>query len=143
MIASSAALVAAMAAIAFAMPAAAQNENSVSEIDVEFTPDGLGFNVTSSKGISNVVVEYCDGEQHKHEGALFAGEVKFWNHTETQVVKYVYVKSGSEGEQGLGPKFTNEHAICTEIPFFSTGTAVMLATVGALGGAFLVMRRRK
>lgn len=136
-------IVGAMAAIAFAMPAAAQDQTSVSEIDVGFTLDGLGFEVASSKAISNVVVESCGGEQHKHEEEFTNSEIKVWNHTETQVVQYVYVKSGSDGENGTSPRFANLNAVCTEIPFFSTGTALLLGTVAALGGAFLVMRRRK
>lgn len=163
------------AALALATPANAQPAPAV--ITVDFHEDDMGFNVTSTKDISNVIVELCDGTLHKHddlEGLTF-------NHTEDQKVVSVYVKSGNNGIEGndppgAGERFFNDGVDCDEetqtetetetqtttgsesetetgseseteteeIPFFGGAgpSMVALGALAAMGGAFLMMRRR-
>ena len=85
-------------------------------ITVVFADDDMGFNVTSTKDLSNVIVVLCDGSQHKHEFVLESG---YFNHTEDQEVTGVYVKSGNNGIEGNDPPgagefFANEGVDCSE-----------------------------
>ena len=154
------------ALLVLAMPAMAVPEAAV--ISVVFSADDLGFNVTSSKDISNVIVEFCDGSRHKHDGL----DGHTFDHTENQSVAAVFVKSGNNGiagndPPGAGERFENagacdsqttttttsttgtttgsdtETTTGTEVPFFGGAPLAMgLGVVGALGGALLMLRRR-
>lgn len=156
------------AALALAVPATAVPEAAV--ITVEFHDDDMGFNVTSTKDISNVIVELCDGTLHKHDDL----DGLYFNHTEDQEIVSVYVKSGNNGIEGndppgAGERFLNEGVDCDEttstttttsgsetttttseteteteeIPFFGNSPAMVgVGALGALGGAFLMLRRR-
>jgi len=141
------------------VPSAALHVASHAGITVVFTPDDMGFEATSTKDLSNIIVEYCDLENHKHE---FSGSITVYNHTETQVILGVWVKSGNNGipggiPSGAGERFDNAGVDCdiqtttpsttpptttTEIPFFPSTLALGLGAIGALGGALLVFRRR-
>jgi len=84
-------------------------------ITVDFAADDMGFNVTSTKDISNVIVVLCDDSQHKHDEL----DGLHFNHTEAQEVVGVYVKSGNNGIEGNDPPgageyFANEGVDCGE-----------------------------
>ena len=84
-------------------------------ITVDFADDDMGFNVTSSKDISNIWVVLCDDSQHKHDDL----DGLFFNHTEDQEIVGVYVKSGDNGIEGNDPPgageyFANEGVDCGE-----------------------------
>jgi hypothetical protein len=108
-----------------AMPGAAvppADPGADAVITVEFSADDMGFNVTSTKGISNVWVLFCERDPHKHE---FSAEILFFNHTETDVVTGVYVKSGNNGVDvpglgGAGEFFANEGVDCSSETTTST-----------------------
>lgn len=169
------------------------------DITVVFTADGLGFTATSTKDLSNIIVELCDGSIHKHDGLNGTSFV----HTEASAIAGVWVKSGNNGiggdaPPGAGERFDNpvsceppvtttttttteppvttteppvtttEPPVTTteppanttappvttteppspsetpapEIPVFPSWTALGLGLVGALGGAFAILRRR-
>lgn len=115
------ALVALGAAVLLALPASAQSPPAV--ITVDFADDDMGFNVTSSKDISNVIVVLCDGSQHKHDGL----DGHYFNHTEDQEVTGVYVKSGNNGiagndPPGAGQFFPNEGVDCSETTTSTSST---------------------
>lgn len=101
------------AALLFALPSgAAQPAPAV--ITVDFSEDDMGFNVTSTKDISNVIVVLCDESQHKHDDL----DGLYFNHTEEQKVTGVYVKSGNNGIEGNDPPgagefFANEGVSCS------------------------------
>lgn len=115
-------LIASGLALALFLALAANNVSSVAvqvsseaTITVVFTPDGMGFEATSSKDLSNVIVEYCDLQNHKHE--FTSGQGLIFNHTDTQVILGVWVKSGDNGvpgglPAGAGERFTNVGADC-------------------------------
>ena len=103
------------------MPPANPGADAV--ISVRFADDDMGFNVTSSKDISNVIVVLCDGSQHKHDD--LTGH--FFNHTEDQEVTGVYVKSGNNGIEGNDPPgagqfFPNEGVDCSETTTSTSST---------------------
>lgn len=121
-------LIAAFLSIAGAAPALAQSDGGGgdAEIDVEFDEDNMGFNVTSSKEISNVIVEVCPRDDqrqaHKHEGI----ESTEYEHREDETVVAIWVKSGDNHDptdpqppapfnnEGAGEYFENEDAECDE-----------------------------
>lgn len=88
----------AIAALALVATTAAAQSNEA-DIDVDFSEDGLSFNVTSSKDISHVTVEDCEGATHKHDDL----DGHFFNHTETFIVAAVIVKSGITDERFESP----------------------------------------
>jgi hypothetical protein len=101
-----------------ALPGTAQppaDPGGDAEITVDFADDDMGFNVTSSKDISNIWVVLCDGSEHKHDDL----DGLYFNHTEDQEVTGVYVKSGNNGIEGNDPPgagefFANEGVDCSE-----------------------------
>lgn len=119
-------LAAGMAVVAFSLPGSASNGPSEAEIEVEWDEDGMGFEVESSKGISNVIVLLCDGTAHKHEERFDEenGEVKEWEHREDQDIVAIWVKSGDNHDPdgpappapfdnpGAGEYFENPEAEC-------------------------------
>lgn len=140
-------------------------------ITVVFTDDGMGFTANSTKDLSNIIVELCDGSLHKHDGLTGHTFV----HNETQAIAGVWVKSGNNGipgndPPGAGQRFDNPFAPCTpttsssttttttdeetsttasttqtpseEVPFFTSAPALVLGLGGALGGTLLMLRRR-
>lgn len=126
-------LLAGVLSLAGAAPALAQGGGGDSggdaEIDVEWHADNKGFNVTSSKEISNVIVELCPrGDQrqaHKHQGGF---DGKNWTHREDEVIKAIWVKSGDNHDPtqpqppepfnnpGAGEYFENPDAVCEPQP---------------------------
>lgn len=72
----------------------------------------MGFNVTSSKALSNIIIEYCSGDTQKIE---FEDEVETYSFTGNQSILGVWVKSGSfkddAGPPGAGERFDN-HVDC-------------------------------
>lgn len=108
--------------------APAQAQPSEAEIEVTWHEDNLGFDVNSSKDISNVIVEFCPREDqrvaHKHEAEFEEEDIKNWTHRENETVIAIWVKSGDnhnpDGPQppapfnnsGAGEYFENENAEC-------------------------------
>ena len=131
-------LTAFMVATASAVP----NENSIAEITVVFTADDMGFNVTSDKDLSNIIVLLCDETDHKHDGLTGY----YFNHTESQQILGIWVKSGSyqdpNGPPGAGEWFENVGVECGRIPYFPTPLALGVAAVGAVTAAAFILRRR-
>src|SRR5688572_23258144 len=83
-IAAVAALVAVVSLVAIGLPSTASHVASHADITVTFAANDMGFNATSTKGLSNIIVAPCVGASHKHE---FTGPEIFWfNHTETFVI---------------------------------------------------------
>lgn len=110
-------IVIALAALALLVPNAnAQGEDA--DITVVFSDDGMTINVTSTKDISNVIIEDCLGVTHKHDNL----DGLFFNHTETFVIAGVWVKSGDNsdpnGPPGAGERFDNPNAdeLCDGAP---------------------------
>lgn len=110
-------IVIALAALALLVPnATAQGDDA--EITVDFSEDGLTINVTSTKDISNIIIEDCLGVTHKHDDL----DGLFFNHTETFVIAGVWVKSGDNsdpnGPPGAGERFDNPNAeeLCEAAP---------------------------
>lgn len=114
--------VAATMVMAFAVPAQAQGQGGDAEITVEWHEDGMGFNVTSSKDISNIIVTDClDLATHKHE---YGDNNTTINHTEVFEIKAIWVKSGNNHNEsgpqppapfdnpGAGEYFENPNVTC-------------------------------
>lgn len=111
-----AALIALVALAAFVMTSfAAQgaNPNSVATISVDFHNNDKGFNTTSSKDLSNIIIEYCDGSYYKIE---FDDDGKTYSHYDSQLIVGVWIKSGSyqdpNGPPGAGQRFDNNGVNC-------------------------------
>lgn len=89
-------------------------KKSQPQIYVTFSGDRQSVNVTSSKDLSNVVLEFCDGVHYKFDGLsgknrTFAG---LGNHA-GKIIKTVWVKSGSNSSNdgpGYGERFNNPTA---------------------------------
>lgn len=127
-------LLAGVLSLAGAAPALAQDggDESAAEVEVEFHEDNMGFNVTSTKEISNVIVETCPVEDqrqaHKHEDVFEADDIKNWTHEEDEIVTDVWVKSGDNhdpddkqppapfDDPGAGEHVENEDAVCEPRP---------------------------
>lgn len=125
-------------------------QDSAAEIDVEWHEDNMGFNVTSSKEISNVIVEYCPRDDqrqaHKHEKVFQTSNLKEWEHRENETITDIWVKSGNNHDPtqkqppapfdnpGAGEHFENPNADCDEQPCegpdeimaFTQGTSILL-----------------
>lgn len=96
-----------------ATTAVAQGQGDDAEIDVEWHDDGMGFDVTSTKDISNIWVEYCPGDKHKHDNL----NSKEYTHEENKEISRIWVKSGNNGQPdnqppGAGEEFVNQNADC-------------------------------
>lgn len=128
-------LLAGLLALTGAAPALAQDGGGGggdADIDVEWHEDNMGFNVSSDKEISNVIVELCPkGDQrqaHKHEDVFKREDLKEWTHRENETVIAIWVKSGNNhdptGPQppapfnnpGAGEYFENPDAECRPQP---------------------------
>lgn len=86
-------------------------------ITVVFSGDDMGYTVNSTKGISNIIVQYCDLSIDRHEEEFTGAELKVFSHTEDQVVMGIWVKSGANGIEGneppgAGERFDNEGVQC-------------------------------
>lgn len=91
-------------------------EEAIAEIEVEWHEDGMGFDVTSDKEISNVIVEDCFGVTHKHDNI----NEKTFDHRENFTIAGIWVKSGANhaGEgapPGAGERFDNPEADCPPV----------------------------
>ncbi len=102
------------------------------DVEVEWHEDGMGFNVTSSKDISNVIVELCPrGDEriaHKHEDRFEEEDIKEWTHRENETIVAIWVKSGNNHDPndpkppapfdnpGAGEYFENTEADCETPP---------------------------
>lgn len=101
-------------------------------IDVVWHEDGMGFNVTSSQDISNVIVELCPRDDqrqaHKHEAVFQQEDIREWEHREDETITDIWVKSGDNHDPtqeqppepynnpGAGEHFENEDAVCEPRP---------------------------
>ena len=105
-----------------AIPASAAGDDAV--ITVVFTADDMGFNATSSKDLSNVIVELCNGTLVKYDGLTGHSFVD----TEAQKIASVYVKSGNNGIEGnqppgAGQRFFNAGVECSETSSSTSDTS--------------------
>ena len=169
----------AAALVAIAPFVSSASADADADVNVVFDGDGMGFTATSTKDISNIIVEDCAGETHKHDGL----DGLIFVHGEDFLIAAVYVKSGNNGIEGnippgAGELFVNVGACddetssetttatshssstttdeestttadlpptdddSTEVPFFTSGTALVLGLSGALGGTLIMLRRR-
>lgn len=184
----------------FAIAPFVSSQGDDADVNVVFDADDMGFNATSTKDISNIIVEDCEGDTHKHDDL----DGLYFVHREDFVIAAVYVKSGNNGIEGnqppgAGERFVNEGACdeetsssssttsdetsttsdessttsdettttsdetssdseetssdseetssdpgenTTEVPFFTSGTALVLGMGGALAGTMVMLRRR-
>lgn len=128
-------LLAGFLSLAGAAPALAQGgggDSGQAQIEVEWHTDDMGFNVTSSKEISNVIVEVCPRDDqrqaHKHEDVFQQEDIKEWEHREDETIVAIWVKSGNNHDPtgphppepfdnpGAGEYFENEDAVCEPRP---------------------------
>jgi hypothetical protein len=123
-------------ALAGAGPALAQGPqdggSSEAEITVAWHKDNMGFDVNSSKAISNVIVETCPVEDqrqaHKHEDEFQTEDIEDWTHRENETITDIWVKSGNNHDPndpqppapydnpGAGEHFENQNAVCQPQP---------------------------
>ncbi len=89
---------------AFLILPGSASSGSSAVITVTFTGDDMGFTATSTKDLSNIIVELCDGSIHKHDGLTGPTYV----HTETGLIAGVWVKSGNNGIGGSAPPGAGE-----------------------------------
>ena len=119
------------AVVLFAIAPFVSSAGDDAVITVVFDADDMGFNATSTKDISNVIVEDCEGETHKHDDL----DGLFFEHREDFVIAAVYVKSGSNGiagndPPGAGERFVNAGA-CDETSSSSSSTTSASTTTTA------------
>lgn len=101
------------------------------EIDVDWHLDNKGANVTSTKEISNIIVEFCpDPETGERSGKKYDNlDTKEFEVQENETIIAIWVKSGANHDpndprppaefdrgQSVGEYFENEDAICPGDP---------------------------
>ena len=101
-----------LAGLSLVSPTSAAPDDAV--ITVTFTADDMGFTATSTKDLSNIIVELCGGTVHKHDGLTGPS----YTHTEATAIVGVWVKSGNNGiggsaPPGAGERFDNAGVDCT------------------------------
>ena len=94
------------------------NNGSSAVIGYEIDPDSCAVSVTSTKDISNVVIQDADGNQVEKFDDLSGHSFDLGNYTALLTEGTLHVKSGNNGNRGLGPdvgdEFREELAACLE-----------------------------
>jgi hypothetical protein len=137
------------------------NSGDDAVVTVVFDEDGLGYNVTSTKDLSNIVVDFCVGDNWTYDdltGLDFAG-------SENRTVAGLWVKSGNNGDDndtsapaGAGVYVANADADCApddptceglddcedaEVPFFTSPATLLLGASGAIAGVLAIFARKR
>lgn len=90
------------------------------DISAEFSKDSTSVTATSSKELSNVVLEFCDGSQQKFDGLTDrTGTFTGTGDHAGKVIVTAWVKSGgflSGDGPGFGERFDNADAACDHEP---------------------------